>query len=229
MKAADMMTTNLVTIGPDTSVRDAAWTMLTYRISALPVVDPEGKLVGIVSEGDLLHRVEAGTEHRRSWWYRFNMSAQVLAREFVKEHARKVSDVMTSEPVTVGPDTPALDIAELIETRRIKRVPVVAHGKLVGIVSRADFLCALTGVGPQAEAAPEGDAALRSRIISHIGAMPWAQPSVLNVAVHDGVVELSGIVESDAEKRAARVVVEETPGVHAVEDHIRVHRIAAGY
>ena len=92
-------------------------------------------------------------------------------------------------------------------------MPVVAHGKLVGIVSRADFLCALTGVGPQAEAAPKDDAALRSRIISHFGAMPWAQPSVLNVAVHDGVVELSGIVESDAEKRAARVAVEEIAGV----------------
>jgi CBS domain-containing protein len=229
MKAADMMTSNLVTTSPDTSVRDAAWTMLTYRISALPVVDHEGKLVGIVSEGDLLYRVEAGTERHRSWWRRFNASAEVLASEFVKAHARKVADVMTSEPVTVGPDTPALDIAELIEARGIKRVPVVAHGKLVGIVSRADFLCALTGIWPQAEAAPEGDAALRCRIISHFGAMPWAQPSILNVAVHDGVVELSGIVESDAEKRAARVAVEEIPGVQAVDDHIRVQRIPAGY
>jgi CBS domain-containing protein len=229
MKAADMMTSNLITIGPDASVRDAAWTMLTYRISAVPVVDGAGKLVGIVSEGDLLHRVEAGTERHRSWWYRFNASPATLATEFVKAHSRKVCDVMTREPVTVGPDTPALDIAELIEARAIKRVPVVEHGKLVGIVSRADFLCALTGAGPQAEPAPEGDAALRSKIISHIGTMPWAQPSVLNVAVHDGVVELSGIVESDAEKRAARVAVEETPGVQAVEDHIRVQRIAAGY
>jgi len=229
MKAADMMTSNLVTVGPDATVRDAAWTMLTYRISAVPVVDGEGKLVGIVSESDLLHRVEAGTERHRSWWRRFNASAEVLAREFVKSHARRVSDVMTRDLVTVGPETPALDIAELIEARGIKRVPVVAHGKLVGIVSRADFLCALTGIGPQADPAPQGDAALRSRIISHIGTMPWAQPSVLNVAVHDGVVELSGIVESDVEKRAARVAVEEIPGVQAIEDHIRVQRIAAGY
>jgi CBS domain-containing protein len=229
MQAADMMTSSLVTIRPDASVRDAAWMMLTYRISAVPVVDGEGRLVGIVSEGDLLHRVEAGTERHRSWWRRFNASPEVLASEFVKAHARKVADVMTSEPVTVGPDTPALDIAELIEARGIKRVPVVAHGKLVGVVSRADFLCALTGIGPQAEAAPKGDAALRSRIISHFKATPWPQPSVLNVAVHNGVVELSGVVESAAEKRAARVAVEEIPGVQAVDDHIHVQRIPAGY
>src|SRR3954464_1922777 len=105
MKAADMMTSNLITIGPDASVRDAAWTMLTYRISAVPVVDGAGKLVGIVSEGDLLHRVEAGTERLRSWWYRFNASAEALATDFVKSHSRKVCDVMTRELVTVGPDT----------------------------------------------------------------------------------------------------------------------------
>jgi CBS domain-containing protein len=228
MKAADMMTSNLVTIRPDASVRDAAWTMLTYRISAVPVVDHEGRLVGIVSEGDLLHRVEGGTERQRSWWRELNVAPEVLAVEFVKANARKVSDVMTSNLVTVGPDTEAIDIANLIEARGIKRVPVVAHGKLVGIVSRADFLCALTGAGPQAGPVPEGDAALRTRIVSHFRVMPSA-PSILNVAVHDGIVELSGIVESDAEKRAVRVAVEETPGVHAVDEHIRVHRIAAGY
>jgi CBS domain-containing protein len=229
MNAADMMTSNLVTTRPDASVRDAAWTMLTYRISAVPVVDGEGRLVGIVSEGDLLHRVEGGTERHRSWWSEFNAAPEVLAAEFVKSHSRKVSDVMTTELVTVGPDTPAADIADLIEARGIKRVPVVQHGKLVGIVSRADFLCALTGVGPQAGRAAEGDAALRSDIISQFRAMPWTQPSILNVAVRDGVVELGGIVESDAQKQAARVAAEEIPGVHAVEDHIRVQRIATGY
>src|SRR5262249_42741736 len=147
MKAADMMTSDLVTIRPDASVRDAAWILLTHRISAVPVVDGQGHLLGIVSERDLLHRVEAGTERHRSWWSEFNASPEILATEYVKAHSRKVSDVMTKNPVTVGPDTPALEIADLIEERRIKRVPVVQHGKLVGVMSRADFLGALTGVG----------------------------------------------------------------------------------
>src|SRR5436190_524778 len=124
MKAADMMTTKVVTITPDASVRDAAWAMLTNRISAVPVVDGQGKLIGIVSERDLLHRAESGTERQRSWWSQFNALSEILAGEFVKAHSRKVSDVMTTRLITVGPDTPALDIAELIEAEGVKRVPV---------------------------------------------------------------------------------------------------------
>jgi CBS domain-containing protein len=227
MKAADMMTSNVVTIAPDASVRDAAWTMLTQRISALPVVDGQGRLLGIVSEGDLLHRVEAGTERQRSWWSAFNASSEVLADEFVKSHARKVSDVMTTKVVTVAPETAAAAIADLIDKHGIKRVPVVSHGKLVGIVSRSDFLTALTGARAQPASMVASDDALRGKIVSQFRAMLWARPAILNVAVHEGIVELTGVVESEAQKRAARVAAEETPGVHDVEDHIKVQRIAA--
>jgi CBS-domain-containing membrane protein len=229
MKAVDMMTSNVVTIAPDASVRDAAWTMLTQRISALPVVDGHGGLLGIVSEGDLLHRVEAGTERQRSWWSAFNASSEVLADEYVRSHARKVSDVMTTTPVTVPPEASAADVADLMEKHGIKRVPVVSHDKLVGIVSRSDFLTALTGARPQLESMATADDALRGKIVSQFRAMLWARPAILNVAVHEGVVELSGIVESEAQKRAARVTAEETPGVHDVEDHIKVQRIATLY
>ena len=152
MNAADMMTSPVVTIGPEAIVRDAAWAMLTNRISAVPVLDGQGRMVGILSEGDLLRRAETGTQRRRSWWTMFGVGSEELAAEFVKSHGRKVADVMSRDVITATGDTPAPEIARLMETHGIKRVPIVADGKLVGIVSRADFLTALTGVQQAAKA-----------------------------------------------------------------------------
>src|SRR5215475_14116100 len=123
MIAAEMMTSKILTIGPEASLRDAVWMMLTRQISALAVVDGGGRLVGIVSEGDLMRRAEIGTERRRSWWSEFNAGQEALAAEFVKTHAHKVADVMTRDVVTAGPDTPAGDIVKLMEDHAIKRVP----------------------------------------------------------------------------------------------------------
>jgi CBS domain-containing protein len=228
MNAADMMTSPVLTIGPDATVRDAAWTMLTHRISALPVLDGQGRLVGIVSEGDLLRRAETGTQRRRSWWGMFGLGSELLAAEFVKSHGRTVADVMSRNVVTAREDTPAPEIARLMETHGIKRVPIVADGKLVGIVSRADFLTALAGVQQAATAANGDDAALRAAIIARLGRMPWIQPSIVNVAVRDGVVELTGLADSHAQRRAVRIVVETMQGVRAVHDDMRVQPYAVG-
>jgi CBS-domain-containing membrane protein len=228
MNAADMMTSPVVTIGPQATVRDAAWTMLTHRISAVPVLDGQRRLVGILSEGDLLRRAETGTQRRRSWWGMFGLGSEQLAAEFVRSHGRKVADVMSRNVITAREDTPAPEIARLMETHGIKRVPIVADGKLVGIVSRADFLTALTGVQQAATAANRDDAALRAAIVVRLGRMPWIQPSIVNVAVRDGIVELTGLTDSHAQRRAVRIVVETTPGVRTVQDNMRVQPYAVG-
>jgi CBS domain-containing protein len=228
MNAADMMTTSVVTIGPEATVRDAAWMMLTHRISAVPVLDGRGRLIGILSEGDLLRRAETGTERRRSRWGMFGLGSTELAAEFVKSHGRRVADVMTRDVVTAREDTPAHEIAQLMETHGIKRVPIVENGKLLGIVSRADFLTALTGVQPAAAVEATDDVAVRSAVIARLEAMPWMQPSIVNVVVRNGIAELTGFSDSDAQHRALRIVVEATPGVRAVEDNVRVQPYAVG-
>jgi CBS-domain-containing membrane protein len=202
--------------------------MLTHRISAVPVLDGQRRLVGILSEGDLLRRAETGTQRRRSWWGMFGLGSEQLAAEFVRSHGRKVADVMSRNVITAREDTPAPEIARLMETHGIKRVPIVADGKLVGIVSRADFLTALTGVQQAATAANRDDAALRAAIVARLGRMPWIQPSIVNVAVRDGIVELTGLTDSHAQRRAVRIVVETTPGVRTVQDNMRVQPYAVG-
>jgi CBS domain-containing protein len=130
MQAKDIMTAEVITITEDASVSDVASLLLDNGISALPVVDATGKLLGIVSEGDLMHRAEAGTGRRRSWWLSLFTDANASAAQFVKEHSRRVGDIMTRNVITAGPDTPVAEIAELLESNRIKRVPIVEDGKL---------------------------------------------------------------------------------------------------
>ncbi len=229
MKAADIMVTDVITVKPDSQVQDVAGLMLANRISALPVVDDAGALVGIVSEGDLLRRNEAGTGHDRAWWLKLLMSRENLAAEYVKEHARKVADVMTRSVVSADPDTPVADIASLLERHRIKRVPIVRNGKVVGIVSRANLVQALATfrkkvIAPQSVA----DAELREKVVARLNSEPWVRPNLVNVTVTDGTVDLWGIVELSVEKQALRVAVEVTPGVKAVNDNVMVRSIASG-
>ena len=135
MNAADVMVTNVITVGPDACLQDVAHLFLTNRISAAPVVSTDGKIVGIVSEGDLMRRAEAGTGRRRSWWLSLLTGREVLAAEYIKEHSRKVADVMTREVITAAPQTSLRDIANILEKNGIKRVPIVDGGKIIGIVS----------------------------------------------------------------------------------------------
>ncbi len=227
MKASDVMTTQVITVRPDASVQDVARLLVTNRISAVPVVTEDGELVGLVSEGDLIRRVESGTEHRRSWWLEMLLGSDTVAQEFIKEHSRRVTDVMTRQVITIDPDTPVADIATLLENKRIKRVPVVVDGKVVGIVSRANLIQGLASMksDPPSERAPD-DAALRETIIERLKSEPWA-PHLLNVTVANGVVDLWGLAYSAKEKDAARVAAEITPGVKAVNDNIVVFRAGA--
>ena len=226
MNAADVMVSNVITVRSDTSVAKIAEILLANRISAVPVVDEEnGALAGIVSEGDLIHRVEAGTEQHRSWWLELFAGKEILAREFVKSHARTATDVMTRPVITVKPDTALGEIASLLDKHRIKRVPVVKDGKLVGIVSRANLIQALVTLGKKR--APDAlvqDSVLHDNLLAQLRSQSWWTDKV-NVIVHNGTVELWGLVESEAEKDAIRVAVEVTPGVRSILNNLAVERM----
>jgi CBS domain-containing protein len=229
MKAADVMVRNVITVGPDACVQDVAHTLLTARISGVPVVGPNGELVGIVSEGDLM-RVEAGTGRRRPWWLAIFTGKEALAMEFIREHSRKVADVMTREVITAAPDTPLWKVANLLEKNAIKRVPIVEGGKVVGIVSRANLLQALASLSKRVELATGADdSQIRDKVLTQLNAEPWTRPLLINVIVQDGTVELWGIVDSASEKKAVRIAAEVTPGVRAVNDNLIIRPAQAGY
>jgi CBS domain-containing protein len=213
------MVSPVITVKASSSIREVAQLLLERRISAVPVVDEHGKLIGIVSEGDLLHRAEAGTERQRPWWLSAMTEDETLAAEYAKSHGRKVRDVMTPRVITATPDTPLHKIAALMEKNAIKRVPIVADGQLVGIVSRANLIQAVASARSELEI-PLSDATIRDKVLAQLKSQAWAHTSQLNVTVSGGVVDLWGIVKSDAERKAIRVVAEGAPGVRAVNDNM---------
>ncbi len=219
MRAGDVMTKDVVTVGPGTSVIDVAKLLLDRRISGVPVVDDAGRLVGLVSEGDLMRRAELLTE-RRPWWADPAADAEETAKAYVKAHGLKAGDVMTTEVVTIGEHEPLDKIAMLFEARGIKRAPVLRDGKIVGIVSRANLLQGLAastagGIGPD-------DTAIRSAVMAAAREDAGVRASLVDVIVASGVVHLWGNVASQAERDAVRVCAETTEGVRAVRDHLRV-------
>lgn len=220
MKAKDLMTTKVVAVGPQMPVNAVAALLLERHISAVPVIDDDRRVLGIVSEGDLMRRSEMG--RRRSWWLASFGETESLAREFAKTHGQRVKDVMTQDVVTVTEETSVGEIAELLEGKGIKRVPVVRDGRLVGIVSRADLLrgLAVRGLKPMIPVAPD-DAAIRAQLLSLLGREPWAETHLLSIVVDHGVVHLWGPVRSEEERQALRVAAETIPGVRGVEDHLR--------
>jgi CBS-domain-containing membrane protein len=218
MKAKDLMTTDVITVGPDATVRHVAQLLLRHRISAVPVVDGDGKLVGIVSEGDLMRRAEVGTEPHRSWWLDLLARPESIALDYVRSHARLVGDVMTRRVITVDEDEPVSRIATVLEEKRIKRVPVCKDGRLVGIVSRADLLHGIATA--RLERTKESDEEIRRTVVARMRAEAGVRDWLLNVTVSEGTVHFWGGVRSEAERRAARIAAETVGGVKAVEDHL---------
>jgi predicted transcriptional regulator len=192
--------------------------MLQNRISGLPVVDAQGSLVGMVTEGDFLRRGEIGTERRRPKWFEFLLGPGRLANEYVHASGRKVEDVMTGDAVTVTEDDSLETVVELMERRRIKRLPVLRNGKMVGIVSRANLMHALVSLARDAQGPAGGDSAIRERIVAAYVRQPWA-PQV-NVAVKNGVAELWGTITDERERQACVVAAENAAGVKKVHDHL---------
>ncbi|MBO0737913.1 MAG: CBS domain-containing protein [Alphaproteobacteria bacterium] len=219
MRASDVMARSVVTTAEDATVVDVAKLMVSQRISGVPVAGRDGRLVGIVTEGDMLRRAETRTERHRARWSDWFAPNSRLAAEYVKSHGRRVADIMTRNVISIGEFATLGEIADLMENRRIKRVPVVTDGKIVGIVSRADLLRVLASGGGQS-GDEGGDRMIRDRLLAELRSQRWADPTEGNIVVADGVVHLWNIVGSDAERRALRIAAENTPGVRAVEDHM---------
>jgi CBS domain-containing protein len=220
MNAEHVMTRDVISIDPDATVLQAARLMLQHHISGLPVIDKDGNLVGVLSEGDFLRRRETKTERRRSRWLEFLMGPGRIAAEYSHSHGSKVSEVMTPEVQTVDEVTPIEDIVDLMERRRIKRVPVVCGGQVVGIVTRSNLMHAMVSLARGAQPAAKDDAAIREHLLAEIQKEQWAPAATANVVVHDGVVELWGVIVDERQREALKIAAENVPGVKAVKDHL---------
>lgn len=217
LTAADVMTRDVVSIGPDKPVREIAELLLARRISGVPVLDADGRVLGIVSEGDLIGHAAIVGERHRSWWFGLFSDEGATARDYVKAHALRARDLMTSKVVSVAEDATLAEVAEQMRRHRIRRVPVLRGGTLAGIVSRGDLLRGLTTLEPRPAVAMTDDA-IRNQLAAELREQPWAH--LIDVRVENGVVHLHGTFQSADERQALRVAAENVPGVKGVEDHL---------
>lgn len=227
MQAVDVMTPDVITVPPDATVREIAERLLDNRISAVPVVDTQGNLLGIVSEGDLIRRAETATERRENWWLRIFATEDDEATRYVKEHGRLAEEVMTRKVITTSPQATLREIADLLERHHVKRLPVVDNGRLVGIVSRANILRGLVATPDLQQAVGLDDKNLRQDVLAAIAKQSHDATRTIDAVVHEGVVQLWGVVRSDAQAKAAVVAAENVPGIRKVEN--RVRRIPGWY
>jgi CBS-domain-containing membrane protein len=220
MNAADVMTPKVLSIGPGTSVSEAVRLMLNNNISGLPVIDGADRLVGIVTEGDFLRRAETGTERHRTRWLEFLLGPGRLADEYIRTHAQKVEEVMTRDVATVTDDASLDEIVRLMERRRVKRVPVVRDGKLVGIVSRANLLRALASVAHELRPPEASDSELRRLVLAELDKQPWSNQNAMNVVVRNGIVQFWGVISDERQRGALRVLAENIGGVRGIKDNL---------
>jgi CBS domain-containing protein len=220
VKAADVMQRGVEAVTAETSIEEAIRIMLSGRFSGVPVVDAQRALVGMLTEGDLLRRIETGTAVEAPAWRAWLAGPGRSAGRYVRTHARKVGEIMTTPVVSVPPDAELAEVVALMESRRIKRVPVVEGGRLAGIISRADLLRALERLLPSRNTPAVADAELRRRVLGEFEKERWLPRSYLDVKVENGMVELRGIVTDAREREAMRVLAENTPGTRGVVDHL---------
>lgn len=220
MLVKEVMTSPVIGVLPSASVADAATLMLGNRISGLPVMEADGRLVGVVSEGDFLRREELGTKRRRSWLLELFASPGKVADEYVHANGRKIEEIMASEVITTTPEAPLESAVDLMSRKGIKRLPVVDGGKVVGIVTRTDLLRALLRVSSNPVAGPTDDEKIRSAILAEMGRQIWSANGAIRVSVNQGVAELSGVIFDERERSAACVAAENVPGVKSVVDQL---------
>ena len=217
MNVSDVMTRGVVSVGPDATVSEAIACMASRHVSGMPVVDGGGRLVGMLTEGDLLRRIETHTQAPPRRWLGLLLGPGTDADEYARSHGRRVADVMTTAVVTVGAEAPLSDVVRLMEEHAIRRLPVVEDGRVVGIVSRADLVAALAACLEEGRV-PASDEAIRHAILTEMKRQPWCPVSTVSVAVKDGVVDLSGIVYDERQRRALRVLAGNIEGVSCVHD-----------
>jgi len=220
MRAKDVMTQPVISVEPGDTIERAVQLMLQKRISGLPVIDATERLVGIVTEGDFLRRSETGTQHQRPRWLQFLIGPGRLAEEYVRTHSRKVSEVMTEEPITVDEDVPLGEVVKLMEKHRIKRMPVVRGEQVVGILSRANLLHALATLSLETRAPASGDEAIREQLLAALRQENWAPLGTIDIIVRDGVIHLWGTIFDERERSALIVAAENVSGIKGVRDEL---------
>jgi len=220
MNAQDAMTKDVVTVGPQTTVGEIAGLLVRHRISAVPVVSDDDGVVGIVSQTDLGHRSETGTEKRRKWWLDLFADTDSKAREYIKSHGLTARDVMSRVVISVSRHASLAEVADVLDSHGIRQVPVMDDGKLVGMISRADLVRKLAEIRIAAPAARPDSGVLQKAIWDEIKAQPWLEAAYINLGVRDGIVELYGVVDSDDQRRALRILVEGVSGVQQVKDNV---------
>lgn len=234
MQAKDLMVEgpNVVAVRADGSIYTAIRLMLQRGISGLPVVEggplETRRLVGIVTEGDLLRRRETKTLRRRPRWLEFLAGPGRLAEEYVRASSRKISDIMTAPVISVSEDTPVEEIVQIMEQRHIKRVPVVRGDTLVGIITRANMLRALVREAGRMMEPPASDAAIKQRLLTELKQQPWGSAPLIDVNVKDGAVELNGAIMDERQRSAIVVAASNVPGVRAIEDHMALIEPVSG-
>ena len=200
-----MTSPSAITVSLDAPIDEAVRMMIDKKLSGLPVVDASGRLAGMLSQGDLLRRVEFGTERKRARWLEFVLGPGAEAIDYVHAHGRRVSEIMTDDPIGIYERTPVAEIVDIMEKRHIKRLPVVRDDKVVGIVARADIIRVLAQRKPVA--APASDKEIRDRIVSELRAQRMGAGGLIGVNVDHGEVTLSGAILDEREREAIRVVV----------------------
>jgi CBS-domain-containing membrane protein len=220
MNASDVMVRDVVTVGPDEDVSNAVKLLVDHDISALPVIDSERRVIGVLSEADLIHRENIGTAKQRTWWLEAVTPASMLALDYAKSHGRKVSELMSEHVISADENTSLTDLANILEKHRIKRVPILKHGKLIGIVSRANLIQALASAPPKDESNQLADRGIREAILERLAEQPWTDFGERNVVVTNGVVHLWGLVSSPEEHKALLALAESVTGVREVSDEM---------
>lgn len=223
MNAQDIMTRDVISAMPSTTVREVATLMADNKISAVPILDDVGRLVGIVRESDLCHRAEISTKHKRKWWERIFYDNEMLAQDYVKEHGVRAEDIMSKRIPAVSPDSELLEIADVLDFQKVRLVPVLQDGQIVGIVSRSDLVKALSQADIDASNTSSNDTVIKNKIYRELRAQPWLPPEAISVTIKDGVADLWGSVDSVAQRKAIKIIVEGVPDVRTLRDHLQVY------
>lgn len=221
MQVADVMTRNVISVTPNTTLSEAIDTMVRSHVSGLPVIADDGRLVGILTEGDLLRRAELGTQEPRANWFTAFFKAGHLAQTYAQSHGRRVDEIMTPDVVAIAPNARLEEAVRLMKQHDIKRLPVINDGRVVGLLSRADLVRTLAEfLRTPYEEPPASDDSIRAAIEAELKAQPWAPVATVRVKVRDGQVELCGAITDESLRNAIRIIAENAPGVRSVLDNI---------
>ncbi len=222
MRAHQIMNRSVITVTAGTPIADAARIMLRNHIGGLPVVDAAGKLVGIITDGDFLRRAEIGTERKRGRWLDMLVGRGRIGADFVHSHGRTVGDIMSLNPVTVSENATLAEVAQIMEDRHVKRLPVVNQDRLLGIITYTDFVQTVADLASAVPGPTPDDDSLRSAILDALD-QAACKPCRFNVVVRDGVAHLSGAVKNDKQRAKAVGVAKSVAGIKHVRDRMWVY------